>query len=447
MTKNEVKQALQRGLGRGYLAVRNDPERYRDLVLWACGRNLAFDTQCEGTRAWYDYQLILCYNDRAEFRDHVIDRFQRKQPDGGWDYAHFSELLAYFAEDGDVAAEAALWEKYKELLAALHSFRRASRRMRNTIDCFESLCVALSWKEANYSRIALDVGGLFLKSRLYDGWDFEWLYDSRPKPFNQRLRKAADQSAELSAYLAAIDEHQRTMDGWKNTPRVTPIPESGRRLSGYLKRSAPELAPKYAEIYLAAEDPEVRAAALEAFVICPYPLDPSPVITDARSAHPALRSAALKALSEIRHPAVRDFAWALLANDPDNALPIAIKNYLPEDEARLYAMLQAYRVDYACKSNWHWLHWAIFDLFGKDSGVESPPKSLLPLVYETTLCSFCRETAARLMGRYRMMTPELWEEQLYDSNDDIRRAAQAHFRRTSCSGENDRHIRVPLKKN
>ena len=41
MTKNEVKQAIQRGLGRGYLAVRNDPERYRDLVLWACGRNLA----------------------------------------------------------------------------------------------------------------------------------------------------------------------------------------------------------------------------------------------------------------------------------------------------------------------------------------------------------------------------------------------------------------------
>ena len=435
MTKNEVKQAIQRGLGRGYLAVRNDPDRYRDLVLWACGRNLAFDTQCEGTRAWYDYQLILCYSDHAEFRDHVIDRFQRKQPDGGWDYAHFSELLAYFAEDGDVAAENALWEKYRELLAALHSFRRASRRMRNTIDCFEYLCIALSWREENYSGIAADVGDLFLKSRLYDGWDFEWLYDSRPKRFNQRLWKAADQSAELSAYLAAIDENQRTMDGWKNTPRVTPIPESGRSLSGYLKRSAPELAPKYAEIYLAAEDPEARAAALEAFVICPYPLEPTPVIDDARSAYPALRSVALEVLSEIRHPAVRDFAWDLLSGDPENALPIVIKNYLPEDEGRLYALLQACPVDYACKSNWHWHHLAIFDLFGKGSGVETPPKSLLPLVYDTTLCSCCRETAARLMGRYRMITPELWEEQLHDSSDKIRKAAEAHFRRIPyCKG-------------
>ena len=435
MTKNEVKQALQRGLGRGYLAVRNDPERYRDLVLWACGRNLAFDTQCEGTRAWYDYQLILCYSDRAEFRDHVIERFQRKQPDGGWDYSHFSELLSYFVEDGDGAAEAALWEKYKELLAELHSFRRSSRRMRNTQECFERICVALSWKEENYSRISRDVGGLFLKSRLYDGWDFAWLYDSRPKRFNQRLRKSAEKSAELTAYFAAIDESEREQAEWRNISREMRKPDGGRLLSGYLKRSAPELAPKYAEIYLAAQDPEARAAALEAFVMCPFPFDPTPVINDARSAYPRLRSVALEALSEIRHPAVRDFAWELLASNPDNALPIVIKNYLPEDEARLYARLQAYPVDYACKSNWHWLHLAIFDLFEKDSGVDSPPKHLLPLVYETTLCSCCRETAVRLMGRYRMIAPELWEEQLHDSNDEIRKAAEAHSRRKSGVGQ------------
>ena len=62
--------------------------------------------------------------------------------------------------------------------------------------------------------------------------------------------------------------------------------------------------------------------------------------------------------------------------------------------------------------------------------MKSPPKSLLPLVYETTLCSCCRETSARLMGRYHLMTPALWEEQLHDSNDEIRKAAEAHFRRT-----------------
>lgn len=57
MTKAQVKHAFQRGLGRGILAVRENPDRYKEIVLWACGRNLSFDTQCEGTRAWYVYQF------------------------------------------------------------------------------------------------------------------------------------------------------------------------------------------------------------------------------------------------------------------------------------------------------------------------------------------------------------------------------------------------------
>ena len=42
MTKDQVKKAFQRGLGRGILAVQENPERYRELVLWACGRDLSF---------------------------------------------------------------------------------------------------------------------------------------------------------------------------------------------------------------------------------------------------------------------------------------------------------------------------------------------------------------------------------------------------------------------
>ena len=90
MTKKQVKDAIRRGLGRGFLAVRENPERYRDLVLRACERDFAYDAQSEGTRAWYVWQLISCYADRAEFRDRIIARFRAKKPDGGWDFAHLS---------------------------------------------------------------------------------------------------------------------------------------------------------------------------------------------------------------------------------------------------------------------------------------------------------------------------------------------------------------------
>ena len=435
MTKKQIKYAIQRGLGRGILAVRKDPERYRDLVLWACVRNLAYDTQSEGTRTWYDYQLISCYADRTEFRDQIISRFRQKKPDGGWDYSHFSELLMFFAEDGDLVAEAVLWEKYAELLCALQSIRREGRPKWQTRECFETLCIALSRSETNYARIAADLGSLFLRSKLYDAWDFEWLYDSQQRNANAQLRRKAAASLELTAWFAAFDALAEEEKMLEQTRFDSAPPEGGRRLSVYLKRITPELAPSYAEAYLTEEAPEARAAALEAFAVCPYPLDPTPVLADAASAHPALREAALDALTVIRHPMVRWYAWEHLEEDPDRMLPIAIKNYLPEDEAVLQAWIADYRTDYHDRTNWHWLHTEILDLFDRDSGVKKPPKSLLPVLYETTLCSCCRETVVRLMGKYRMISETMWEELSYDSNEGIRNYAAAHERRELRAGK------------
>ena len=435
MTKKDVKYAIQRGLGRGYLAVREDPERYRDLVLWACGRNLAFDPQCEGTRSWYDYQLILCYPDQTEFRDLVMDRLQAKKPDRAWDYAHFSELLSYFAMDGDRTAEDALWAKYREFLARIRGIRRRGRPLRQTRECLEVLGLSLSWRAENYAAIAADLGALFRKNTLLDGWAFAWLYGSRPESYNRQLRKRAANSPDLTAWFAAMDALEEEKTSVAGIPRESPPPTGGRRLSVYLKWKKPELAPSYAEAYLEASDPSARAEALEAFFVCPYPFDPAPILKDAESEHPALRAAARNALAEIRDPRVRRFAWDHMEDAPAEMLPIAVKNYLPKDDTLLRPWLQRLSVDYACKSNWHTIHTAVLRLFVRDSGVDAPPKSLLPLVYETTLCSYCRERAAWRMRRYRMIAPELWEEQQYDANDEIRHAAEVHFRRQTSAGK------------
>ncbi len=63
MTKKAFKEAMLRGLGRCVWAVRQEPKKYRDLVLWACRRNIAYDAQCEGTRSWYVYTMANCYAD------------------------------------------------------------------------------------------------------------------------------------------------------------------------------------------------------------------------------------------------------------------------------------------------------------------------------------------------------------------------------------------------
>ena len=437
MTKKEVKQAIQRGLGRGYLAVRDDPERYRDLVLWACGRNLAFDTQCEGARTWYVWQLVSCYEDKEPFRNVVVEKLRNKKPDWSWDTFCFSELLGWFAQDGDSDAERVLWEKYKEILTRLRAFRRPCKRKWATRDCLESVSLALSWKEENYARIAADLGSLFLENPSLTAWDFEWLYQSRPKGFNGRLRKKAAGSPALEAWFDSFkalkreEEEQRQARQEASREKVQSIPADGRFLSIYLKRKAPELAPQYAEAYLAAEAPEARAAALEAFSVCPYPLNPAPVIADAGSEHPALRAAALEALANLRHPSVRRFAIERLDEEPFWCLLIALKNCEPEDETLLTNRIAGLGIDYAETTGWHGVHMQILHLFDRDSDLPKPPKYLLPILYETTLCSCCRENAVAIMSKRRMISDAMWEELRWDSYEEIRNLAAARGKRKS----------------
>lgn len=435
MTKKEVKQAIQRGLGRGLLAVRKDPERYRDLVLWACGQNLAFDTQCEGARTWYIWQLVSCYEDKGPFRDVVAEKLRNKQPDWGWDIFCFSELLGWFAQNGDPEAERVLWEKYAELLARLRAFRRPCKRKWATRDCLEEICLALVWNEENYARIASDLGALFLENSGFTAWDFAWLYQSRPKGFNGRLKKKAVGDPALKAWFASFDtlkreeEEQRLARQEASREKGQSVPAGGRFLSIYLKRKAPELAPQYAEVYLAEKDPEARATALEAFSVCPYPLTPAPIIADAGSEHPALRAAALEALAELRHPSVRRFAMEHLDEEPFWCLLIALKNYEPEDETLLTSRIARLKIDYTNTSGWHGVHLQLLRQFDRNSDILTPPKYLLPVLYETTLCSCCRENAVAIMSKRRMISDAMWEELRWDSQEEIRALAEMHFRR------------------
>ena len=96
-------------------------------------------------------------------------------------------------------------------------------------------------------------------------------------------------------------------------------------------------------------------------------------------------------------------------------------NYAAEDGPLLEALLR----EWIEKKDWDSLHGAGMDIyraFAKGSGIPHP-KHLLPLLYEYNPCSFCRESAMVYMSRHWMLTKEILEECLFDSNDDIRRYA------------------------
>ena len=66
MNKKDFKTCMQQGRGGWVLALKSEKniEKYKDIVLWGCLHNLGYDTQCEGTRAEYVYELTTFFLSR-----------------------------------------------------------------------------------------------------------------------------------------------------------------------------------------------------------------------------------------------------------------------------------------------------------------------------------------------------------------------------------------------
>lgn len=420
MTQKEFKLSLQRGQGRALQAVRDNPAKYYKSVLWACARNLSFDTQCEGTRSWYVYQMTNCFEDKAAFVQAAVDRLETTKLWNYWQLLYLSELLFLLSEDGYSSAVSVLWDKYENLYKKLLDIKHPPKRFFWACDSFEMLSLVLAHDKTTVVKIANDIGKLYENQKVFDGSDFSWLHISKIKRFKAALKKQAKTSQDIQRYLQVSNDDELRWDGaCSNPPSDEPNkPKTGLALSFWLERKADmQTILQYAKAYIDTTEPQSRADALYAFCRCPYPDDPQPIIEDTVSNCEELRNIAWEALENIRHPKVRDFALNHLKDNNGNAVIILIKNYLPKDERLLEKLIKQIPVDYMNKTGWHRIHLDVLAM--TDNGIKAPT-SLLKHIYHTTFCSVCREYALRQMVKRRIASVDTLKECLLDSNQDIR---------------------------
>ena len=423
MTKKEFKEAMLRGLGRCVIAVRQDPEKYRDLVLWACKRNFAYDAQSEGTRSWYTYTMANAYPDKETFINTAAEALKKYRPNNGWDLLHLSEVLMFFAMDGYEFARQALEEKYQEILAAMFALKRRPNRVFHELSDLEQLGLVLAVDRKSFLRIARDFGRLYQEKKYMCDGDFAWFFSSKGGQFRKAMESAARKDEDIACFfqretadIAAREEM------WEQRKESFPNGLTGVRLSRWLDNKADqETVERYALAYREQKQPELRAEALSAFSCCSYPDDPQLIIDDTRSECEELQNAAWRALENIRHPAVREFALNNVDNGrrtPENFALLAT-NYTPEDGK----LMEEHLRELITKRDWDSFHAAGMDIyraFLECSGIPHP-KHLLPILYEYNPCSFCRESALAYMSKHRMLTKGMLEECQFDSNDDIRK--------------------------
>ncbi len=417
MDRKDFKTAMLRGQGRSVLACQQDPERYRKEVLWGCSHLLAYDPQCEGSRAWYICQLVRCYPDAAPFREASLTALFRPSTKS-WLQLQVEEFLYILASDGDQVAKEALWAKYEQMLSAICSRRRRPRQPVDDLrDDFVSLAITLSLQEKDALRIAIDIGRLAEGSPAYDVEDFDpFFWYIRLNKHITALRKLARTDPYAARFLRESEKAEK-----ESTARPAERSKLQRTPSSYqIARYADEDDFRiHAWQYMSETDPQRRADLLHAFTLYrPFPFDPEPILQDALSAIAPLRAEAWDALHLVRHPKVRAFAQAHPDAAPVELIPVLITNYISGDRPLLEAKLAQLPRGRAGDDILHAIGMSVLDL--RDIHLNAPAW-LLQYFYDTDPCSVCREWLVREMGRRRLLTDDILRESVYDANDEIRR--------------------------
>jgi hypothetical protein len=104
---------LTKGLGRAATFLKSTDSRpWREPLLYACTHNLAYDDQCEDSRARYLLDLIDISGDTDYYRVRIVEYLNLDRDLSDSALAQISEIAASFAAAGSVAARSALYAAF-----------------------------------------------------------------------------------------------------------------------------------------------------------------------------------------------------------------------------------------------------------------------------------------------------------------------------------------------
>ena len=441
------KGALVRGTGRCYLMLSTESARrkYRPLVMRACGRHLGYDTQIEGTRALFLYDLIGRYPSPEPFLDVVEERFFASFNKSDWLFQQECELLGLFGKAGNERARRILEQGYRRLLQYLRHLNpaRVAKPYIPALDSFDSLCAQLVFcaKTAEVrptiERIVSDVGALCMRDPFWNytadfvRLSFEFVLGER------RLAAMLGRigpSPEVEAYKAAVLLAKKEFEAWnaeRKRRRILGYQEVYRRVSEQGTAEIRYMVKRWrlagrtrdikglAKLYVSEKDLETRAGLLDLFSACDskcegyLPLDC--VLHDALSDDERLRFSALGVLEGVKNPRVHDFALEMLKKRgvSHELLSVLAGNYRPDDDDFLIGAMKK------IGSMRHRVH-SILARIPEEKNGDRLSRRMLMHLYDTIECICCRERVVRELGRRRLLTDDMLAECLHDASDNIR---------------------------
>jgi hypothetical protein len=416
MDESQFRHLLKLGLGRAILYAKDhDVQGFQNLILDACLHCYAYDPQQEGTHADYMLELVDLTPEKEFCHEAVLNALPGSGDD--WDAVQRFRFAACLAFDGDDRAKQAMYQNYKP-----------GPRLGEGIGIY-----FMQMDEIKGFLFAAEKMGELLMST-NEKVDLGWLMGVAGERLGEQeareaLCKAGTENPRIEAYRLAVEASRKSLDESRGTSRAfinasydqlkpklpkmffTWITSWGERASDAdIERAAQGLA--------AAQDPKDQAAHLWIFARRRFPLDIQLLLSLVDVEQERVGFAALKALAQITHPAVRELAFRLVetrAGWRNEAIELLARNFIHGDHA---IALRWFEVEEDTDAQ-HALGFDLIDLWKQypDEETEVP---MLRAVYEQDPCSFCREKVVRRLIEQGALTEELRLECSFDANDDIR---------------------------
>jgi hypothetical protein len=420
LTPEQFRDALQKGLGRALLHVReHGTEGLEEIILDGCLHNYCEEPIFEGSRGSWLMKMIDGNNNSSYYLERVIDAATISSE--YWDTIQLCDLLLHFAEQGDSKARAALYESFDRQIfgdswpggpdiiyldgieGMLHIAEVVGVRMRDD-DAYNEADSMLNIACERYGE----------------------------KEVLGALKDRAGISANVQTYMERIEQDRQEWEAGRNN-RIESTLESilaeieaetraTYRLRTFGEKADPEVIEVLFEKMLAEQRLPQLLRYLWVFERRAVPALVPRLFDLAFSKDKKIRQAVLRVLSNVQHPDVRALAIRLLESydSPvlEEAMGVLSSNYQSGDHRVIMATLDRFSEHSAI----HGIGIAVRKLAEQNQHPDLKPTLLW--MYETTPCSYCRLHTVELLIARNETPRELLDECRWDCREETRELAE-----------------------
>ncbi|MBI3731485.1 MAG: hypothetical protein HY254_24570 [Burkholderiales bacterium] len=416
--------SLTLGTGRAMLLLKAHPQiDFCTQILAATVSNLAYDRQCEGSRAEYLYSLIRRSRQKDELIHTIIRKFSaKKRNDYGMD--QLSDLVLYFHQDGIAGAKEALLNRFEKTFS--NGYELYARDVLLEIEGMAGLIMA-----------AEKVGQLPEQERA--DYEDRWRVDDFQKENKSidvyaELAKAAETNPAIKNYLDLIlsveprKKYRRSKIVPYTLADIEEIVDEDSRFPRFWQYRTEGMNPadieQVARNILAEKDNNRKNKYLRFFGKTKFPFDYAPLLELAsknnikknRRIMNAVNALSYFKADDIRALALKKFSCE---KTPWDYLRLLVNNYQTGDAKILLEIIQR-------SDNFHHIHdlvAGIIDIFEANPDPEC--KAPLEAMYYGMNCAIHRWSVIDLLNRNEVLSDEIVEELAYDTDEDLRKLSRS----------------------